>query len=254
MPTLPFSTRAFLLSLSLVCAFCDARAQDADTAGVDLPSVSVQGIKSPIEYPYQKAYDATRKVLSGSNGLAELVFTLTDKAPITAPKLRLTLEYDDTVTEIPLDAARMFRLKPDAAAAAAGATLVVNRHKKDIEVNIELVPVLGSETLTVAHLDTLVDAGRGARRLLLPWYARIVISDIQGLRICSGGATGPFSLRDAQGTETPLTSATTTDAKGHTATCHDYRPTTGVYSTTSRLVAPLATGTDRPAELTVHYL
>lgn len=226
---------AFLLAnwLSL-----SVHAEEDPTTAPELQQVNVIGLKSPLEFPYQRAYDAMNRVTAASNGMTELVFVLRDKSTAPANKLRLTLEYGDKVIAIPLDAGNAFTLTPDPEAASQSAILVVNRRPKEVGIRVDIRPNVKGEHFTMADIDQMIHAGRAARASLLPWYARLVTPTINSMRFCSTQAAAQFALRDAQGVESPLPSVAASDVLDRPATCVDLSGVREGYAQTSQLVAP----------------
>ena len=238
-----FSHLAFPILLALTArAACAADAPDAAASmsaaeGAESVSVTVTGIKSPLEVPYQRAYEATRQVAAASNGLADLVFKLRDKDPIATP-IHVSVEYGDIDTPIPLDASNGFVLVPDDTAAAEHASLVVNRQSHSVSVQVDLRPHAPASPPTLAQSRKMVEAGRAARATLLPWYARIVTPTIQAVRVCSHEQGAAFGLRAADGSEEALASIDATDVYGRSATCTDIPTATDAGRETAVLVAP----------------
>ena len=200
--------------------------------------VSVTGIKSPIEVPYQRAYDATKKVLAASSGLTDLVFKLRDKDPVATP-MRVSVEYGETSTPLKLDPSNGFVLTPDDVAAAQNATLVVNRQRHTISVEVDLRPHPPTAPLSIADTARLIEAARAARAALVPWYARIVTPTVKTVRVCSMDKTAQFVLRGADGTEVALAPMHADDVYGRPATCADMPDSpSGRQLASSVLVAP----------------
>jgi hypothetical protein len=229
---------AFVLLSSL---WVFSHAQEAPTTPSALPSVTVAALKSPLEFPYRRAYDATTKVLVASGGLVDLVFKLHDKAVNATNKLRLTVEYGEQVTDIPLDGNNSFTLIPDADAAAQSAQLVVNRHSKEVGVEVDMQPnvkAFKGEKLTVADMDRLIQAGRAARSSLLPWYARVVTPTVNSVRICSTQTSARFALRGEGGAEAPLNSKSALDVLGRAASCIDFNGDRDDYAASSVVIVP----------------
>ena len=208
----------------------------ADEAGGAM--VTVTGIKSPLEVPYQRAYDATKKVQAASSGLADLVFKLRDKDPVANP-MHVSVEYGETSTPLALDPSNGFVLVPDDAAAAQNAALVVNRQSHAVSVQVDLRPHPPTGPLSIADTARLIEAGRAARATLLPWYARIVTPTIKAVRVCSMDKSAQFALRSADGTEAPLPPVSATDVYGRPATCADMPDSpSGQQQASNTLVAP----------------
>ena len=82
----------------------------------------------------------------------------------------------------------------------------------------------------------MIEAGRAARATLLPWYARIVTPTIKAVRVCSMDKSAKFALRDANGTEAPVSAD---DVYGRAATCADMPDSpSGQQQASNTLVAP----------------
>jgi hypothetical protein len=200
--------------------------------------VTVTGIKSPLEVPYQRAYDATKKVQAASSGLADLVFKLRDKEPVANP-MHVSVEYGETSTPLTLDPSNGFVLVPDDAAAAQNAALVVNRQGHAVSVQVDLRPHPPAAPLSIADTARMIEAGRAARATLLPWYARIVTPTIKAVRVCSMDKSAQFALRGADGTEAPLAPIGANDVYGRPATCADMPDApSGQQQASNTLVAP----------------
>jgi hypothetical protein len=215
-------------------------AAEAASAASDAESqrVDVVALKAPIEFPYARAYDAARKVDTASGGLTDLVFKVIDKAPAAAP-LRVSLEYGETVTRLPLDPSNAFTLPPNPEALAANAVLTANRERRGLGVEVDIRPhVQGDNPLTMDDVNHLIEAGRQARKSLLPWYARVVTPTIRSLRICSLDAASRFALRSDTGAETALDARSEEDVYARPAHCVDLDPNSDARVKTSRLVLP----------------
>lgn len=224
--------------LTSVTLFVPLQAQEVVSAPTTLQQVNIVALKSPLEFPYQRAYEATQKVLKASDGLTDLVFKLHDKSSDSTRKLRLTLEYGESVIDIPLDEQYSFTLMPDAEVAAKPATLVINRRSQDVAVEVDIRPKVQAERITVADIDQLIRAGRTARATLLPWYARLITPTINSVRVCSTHPTAQFALRDDSGGESPLRSKSAPDLYGHPASCVDFYGERDAYVASSVLIAP----------------
>jgi hypothetical protein len=212
-----------------------AASAPADDAGT---MVTVTGIKSPLEVPYQRAYDATKKVQAASSGLADLVFKLRDKDPVANP-MHVSVEYGETSTPLALDPSNGFVLVPDDVAAAQNAALVVNRQSHAVSVQVDLRPHPPTAPLSIADAARMIEAARAARATLLPWYARIVTPTIKAVRVCSMDKEAQFALRGADGTQAPLAPVSANDAYGRPATCADMPDSpSGQQQASSTLVAP----------------
>jgi hypothetical protein len=220
------------------CLSLAVHAEEDPKTSSELRQVNVVGLKSPLEFPYQRAYDAMNKVASASKGMTELVLVLRDKSTAAANKLRLTLEYGDKVIDIPLDAGSAFTLKPDPEAASQSAILVVNRRPQEVGIQVDIRPHVNGDHFTMADVDQMILAGRAARASLLPWYARLVTPTINAMRFCSTQTDEKFLMRDDQGIETPLQSIAARDLLDRPATCVDLGGVRDGYAQTSQLMGP----------------
>jgi hypothetical protein len=140
---------------------------------------------------------------------------------------------------LPLDPSNAFTLPLDRDALAAKAVLTANRERRALGVEVDIRPHVRTDApLTMHDVNRLIEAGREARKSLVPWYARVVTPTISSLRICSLDATSRFALRSDTGTETSLDARREEDVYARPARCVDLDPSTDTHVKTTELVLP----------------
>jgi hypothetical protein len=217
-----------------------ASAPTATNPGADGGSaqVEVTALREPIEFPYQRAYDAAVKVRDASHGRADLVVTIIEAHPLGTP-LRVSLQYGDTVEPLDLDPSNTFLLAPNRAALGPQAILTVNRRRSGLSLHVGLRPhVEAGAALTRADINRWVEGGQAARKSLVPWYARLFLPNVRAVRLCSLAAGGQFALRAPDGTDRPLPTRDDKDVYARPAHCVDLLPTDDVRETAMSVVMP----------------
>lgn len=181
--------------------------------------IDVIGVKAPLDYPYAKAHAAALKVREQSGGTVALSARLRDRAPPSAPPLRVTLEWDETVLRLPLDSLGRFVIPIDPQALQHNAVMTANRARKSVALDIDLVPVWHHPELRPADVRSIVEGGRAARASLLPWYARWITPTVNALRVCHVHARSGFEWLRPDSAAQTLTSTRSQDEFGREAWC-----------------------------------
>jgi hypothetical protein len=207
--------------------------------------VEITAVREPLEYPYERAYNAALKVRDASRGSTDLVVSIVEAHPVGTP-LRVSLQYGDTVENLDVDQSNAITLSPNRSALESNAILVTNRHREGLSVRVGLRPhVQVGAVLTRADINRLVEGGKAARKSLLPWYARMVMPTVSGVRLCTRSVDGQFALHDAGAVDQPLLPKEDKDVYERPARCVDVPPTEDPHEAAMSVVMP--------ADATVDY-
>lgn len=235
----PMSARAQVASVeSSASAPTSTGSAAASGAEGDPVRVEVTALREPLEFPYEKAYDAAVKVRDASHGNTDLVISVIEAKPLGTP-LRVSLQYGDTIQPLEVDLSNTFTVSPNPAALENNAILTANRHRAGLSVQVGLRPhVVAGAALTRADIDRLVEGGKAARKSLVPWYARVFLPNVSGVRLCSLAPDAQFLLRDAGGADQPLPTRNDKDLYERPAHCVDLPPTTDAREAATSVVMP----------------
>ncbi len=224
------------------CALAQAASPASAASGPDASGdpvrVEITAVREPLEYPYERAYNAALKVQEASHGNTDLVISIIEEHPAGTP-LRVSLQYGETVEMLEVDRSNAFRLTPNRKALDDNAILVTNRRRAGLSVQAGLRPhVEAGATLTRADINRLVEGGQAARKSLLPWYARIVVPTVSGVRLCSLTAGASFALRGAGGADQVLATKDDKDLYDRPAHCVDLDVTDDAQEASMSVVMP----------------
>ena len=160
--------------------------------------VVVAGERSQILYPYKRAYDAAKIIKEFGKGDVVLMFGFFPKREgLRLDNIKLEIEYDGGVEQVPVDQFGQFTLSPNDNAANGNGQFVINKRREDFGVNVDIAPSLDVASLTLGHMKMSVQHARDARKALMPWYARIFVPTVTGIRVCNDKKNIPVEIVDS---------------------------------------------------------
>lgn len=207
-----------------------------------LPPKTIVGLRSPLTIGYKRAYEASQKVQRETAGKAELVFGLRDRSEGGKSPLTVEVDYGDHSLPIALEADGTFALSPSDQP-GDDARFVVNRNAGEVGVSVDIRPRVRGTNVSAADLRATIDAGRRARHVLLPWYARLMTPTVNSLNVCSQSG-GHIGWKDENGHLTPLSPTRSPDAYGRPSNCVAVLSTSDSTSDASLLESPSDTTYD----------
>jgi len=148
--------------------------------------IIVVGERNQVLYPYKRAYEAAKIIKEFGKGDVVLMFGFFPRREgLSLDNIKLEIEYDGGLEQIVVDTFGQFTLTPNDAAIKGNGQFVINKRREDYGVTVDIVPSLDVNTLTLGHLKLAVQHARDARKALLPWYARIFVPIVTGIRACN---------------------------------------------------------------------
>lgn len=172
-----------LLSLAIACICLQAQAQDAPE---QLETVSMTLKRDSSMLPYARMNDINIGLRRYGQGLFSMDFSIRPKDPATPlPKPRLAVQLEERDIPIVIEPDGSFELPIVTPEQARDADLSSNIVKGTAvlvgTLNLKVKP----EQLDMATVRRIMGVARKLRSELLPWYARWLFPQIEGVRICS---------------------------------------------------------------------
>jgi len=164
------------------------RAQDTvapTPPGASTQVVEVKQVKNPAMMPYRQAYDLLSKVNDGRAHHLNTIFRVTSpQSHVAISGLSIEIVGENTHLKVPVSASGLVDLPVNLAAVTDDADIIANKPKTDLEVHFFIVPDLPAGRISYAELADSVLAARSALGRVVPWYARLLMSSINGIGLC----------------------------------------------------------------------
>ena len=185
----PLAALAFTLAAALTNVQSNAQSTAQSTAQVieQLDTVNVGLMRDPGIIPYGGINIVLTGLQRHGDGLFRMAFKLKPKDPAKpfaiAPKL--ALQSAERYLPIAVAADGSFELPVLPAAEARDADLATNQARGTLAVQGTIELTTPASALDMATVRRIVRVANTLRSELLPWYARWLFPQIEGVRICS---------------------------------------------------------------------
>lgn len=180
--------KPILFALTLACTLPSTQAQDApaEVPPEQLETVSMTLKRDSSMLPYARMNDINIGLQRYGQGLFSLDFSIRPKDPATPlPKLRLAVQLTERDIPIVVNPDGSFELPVVTPEQARDADLSSNIVRGTAALvgtlNLKVKPA----QLDMATVRRIVGVARSLRSELLPWYARWLFPQIEGVRVCS---------------------------------------------------------------------
>ncbi len=235
---------AALLSSAAAHSQIQPSAAPASAAEPEVQRINVTGERSIWVYPYQRAYETIKTLNDQGKGDVALLFRFVPRTPgARVDDIKLRLEYEGVEERIDVDLQGSFRIVPNDTAFKNNAHFVVNKRREDYTVQLDIAPVVSTSTLTVGVLRRVIDSGIAVRKTLMPWYARVVMATIGGIRICAATPDQPVTISVNAAGPTALVYGSAKDSPPGKPHCADIERSTS-YPDQAEVIVPVAAHVD----------
>ena len=213
MTTMKKTTPPFRHGLALALLICvsPGRAQDVPHANEQLETIRAERHGASSVAPYSGINSLLSDLQRYGEGLFRFEFRLKLKYPGmaagAAPKL--ALQHADFYRPLAVQPDGLIELPIIAQAQAAEAVLVSDQPKGNLTLNGELLLTTPPNELDMAGVRRIMAVSHKLRSEMLPWYARLLFPQVQGVEICSAQAGWTLQWRkDGQLWGVPLSAET----------------------------------------------
>jgi hypothetical protein len=183
---LPPIARRLLPLAGLLLALRCAAQSEAPPPPLQLDTVTTELKRDSAILPYERLNRLLNGFRQHGQGLVRMDFKIIPADPQRPiPKLKMAVMHDEGFIPIAIDADGRFELPVLPPAQAKGADLATNIPKGSIHLEGKLYLTTPPDQLDMATVRRIVSTARTLRSELLPWYARWVFPQIDGVRVCS---------------------------------------------------------------------
>lgn len=164
-----------------------------------LDTVQVGLVRDPAAMPYERMNTMLQGLKKYGQGLIVMDFKLGPKTFAAQPAPKLAVAHEEGYLPIKVDAEGRFELPLLPPEQAKGAELASNIPRGAAEMQGRIRLTTPPEQLSMATVRRITGIARTLRSELLPWYARWLFPQIQGVRVCSAEPKWELEWRDEQG-------------------------------------------------------
>ncbi|CAN5132904.1 hypothetical protein BH11PSE10_BH11PSE10_10660 [soil metagenome] len=188
-----------ILALTVLLTAAGAFAQTAEPVIEQLEPVSMGMVRDRGIIPYARINELLIGLQRHGEGLFRVEFRIAHRDPtktLLAPKL--AVQSAERTLPVPIAADGLINLPVLPIEEARDADLASNQAKGSLSVNGLIELTTAPEALDMAGVRRIVRVANRLRGELLPWYARWLFPQIDGVRICSAQAQWQLVWRDQE--------------------------------------------------------